>query len=75
MNKKITSLLVICLAALTIIYGCSSAALSSYIMRSVDGVPSEPVTAAEDPRQNAKLPHSKPHLEILGDPVDDVKPH
>lgn len=75
MNGKITSLLLICVVTLAIVYGCSSAALSSHVMRSVDCVPSKPTTVTEDPCQNVKLPHAKPNLEILGDPVDDVRPH
>lgn len=75
MNEKITSLLLICLVALSIAYGCSSTTLSSHETLSVDGVPSEPTTVTEDPRQNAKLPPPKPNFEILGDPVDDVRPH
>jgi hypothetical protein len=75
MNGKTTSLLLICIVTLAIVYGCSSAALSSHVMRSVDCVPSEPTTITEDSCQNVKLPHPKPNLEILGDGVDDVRPH
>ena len=75
MNEKITSLLLVCLVTLAIAYGCSSAALSSHVTRSVDGVSSELTTVTEDPSQNVKLSYPKPNLEILGDPVDDVRPH
>jgi len=75
MNEKITSLLLICLVALSIVYGCSSTALSKHTTRSVDAVPFGPTTVAEDPCQNAKLSHLKPNLDILGDSVDDVRPH
>ena len=75
MNEKITSLLSVCLVTLVIAYGCSSVALSSHVTRSVDGVSSELTTVTEDPRQNVKLPYPKPNLEILGDSVDDVRPH
>lgn len=75
MNEKITSLLLICLVTLVIVYGCGSTILSSHVTRSVDGVPSGPTTITEDPCQNGKLPCPKPNLDILGDDVDDVRPH
>lgn len=75
MNEKITSLLLICLVALSIVYGCSNAALPSHETLSVDGVSSGPTTIAEDPGKNAKLSRPKPNFDVLGDPVDDVKPH
>ena len=75
MNEKITSLVLICLVTLAIVYGCSSTALSSHATRSVDGVPSMPTTLTEDSRQNIKLFHPKPNLDILGDPIDGPKPH
>lgn len=75
MNEKITSLLLIGLVALSIVYGCSNTALPSHETLSVDGVSSGPTIIAEDPGKNAKLPPPKPNFEILGDPVDDVKPH
>ena len=75
MNEKITSLLLICLVALSIVYGCSNTALPSHEALSVDGVSSGPTTIAEDLGKNAKLSCPKPNLDILGDPVDDVRPH
>ncbi|TET20746.1 hypothetical protein E3J74_02155 [Candidatus Bathyarchaeota archaeon] len=75
MNEKITSLLLICLVTLAILYGCSSTALSNHTTRSIDAVPSGPTTVTEDPIQNGKLSCPKPNLDILGDEVDDVRPH
>jgi len=75
MNKKITSLLLICLVALSIVYGWGNTALPSHETLSVDGVASGPTTIAEDPGKNARLSRPKPNFDILGDPVDDVKPH
>jgi len=75
MNDKITSLVLICLVTLAIVYGCSSTALCNHATRSVDGVPSRPTTLTEDPHQNVKLSHPKPNLDILGDPIDGPKPH
>lgn len=75
MNEKITSLLLICLVTLVIVYGCGSTALSSHVTSSVDGVPSRPTAVTEDPRQNVRMSHSKPNFGILGDDVDDVRPH
>lgn len=75
MNEKITSLLLVCLVALSIVYGYSSTALSNHETLSVDGVSSGSITGAEDSGKNAKLSRPKPNLDILGDPVDDVRPH
>jgi len=75
MNEKITSLLLICLVALSITYGCSSTALSSHLRRSVDGVPSRSPNVTEEPCQNGKLSNPGPNPNIMGDPVDDVRIH
>jgi len=75
MNEKITSLVLICLVTLAIVYGCSGTALPSHATRSVDGVPSRPTTLTEAPRQNVKLSHPKSNLDILGDHIDGPKPH
>jgi hypothetical protein len=75
MNEKITSLLLVCLVTLVIVYGCGSTVLSSHLTRSVDGAPSRSTIVTEDPCQNVKIAHPKPNFGILGDPVDDVRPH
>jgi hypothetical protein len=75
MNGKITSLLLVCLVALSIVYGCNSTALSSHLRRSVGGVPSRSPTVAEEPCQNGKLSYPGPNPGIMGDPVDDVRIH
>jgi hypothetical protein len=76
MNEKTTSLLLICLVALSIIYACnSSTTLSSHIKRSVDGVRSRSPTPSEETCQNGKLTYPGPHPGIMGDPVDDVRTH
>ena len=74
MNDKIASLLLICLVALSIVYVCSSTALSSHATQSVDAVPSGPTTVIGEPRQNVKLSNGEPTPRILGDPIDDPKP-
>jgi len=75
MKGKITSLLLICLVALSIVYGCNSTALSSHLSRSVDGVRSGSPGVTEEPCQNGKLSHPGPSPGIMGDPVDDVRTH
>ena len=75
MNEKITSLLLICLVALSITYGCSSTALSSHLRRSVDGIPSRSPNVTEESCQNGKLSHPGPKPIFMGDPVDDVRIH
>lgn len=75
MNEKIASLLLICLVALSIVYGCSSTALSSHATRSIDGVPFRPTTVTEETCQNVKLPYPEPNLDIMGDPIDGPRPH
>lgn len=75
MREKIVSLLLVCLVALSIVYGCSSAALSSQATQSMDAVPSRPTTVTEEIRQKGKLSRPGPPLNIMGDPIPDVKPH
>jgi len=73
MKEKIASLLLICLVALSIVYICSSTALSCHVPRSIDAVTSRPTSATEEPRQNVKLSYPEPIP--LGDPIDDPVPH
>ena len=73
MNEKITSLLLMCLVALSIIYGCGTA-FSNHLTWS-DGVPSGPTTAAEEPCQDVGLSCPEPNPDIMGDPIDDPTPH
>jgi hypothetical protein len=75
MNEKIASLLLVCLVALSIVYGCNSNALSSHLGRSVDSVPSRSPTVAEEPCQSGKLSYPGPNPDIMGDPIDDVRTH
>jgi hypothetical protein len=72
MKEKIAPLLLLCLVAVSIIYGFGSVASSSHDMRSIDAVPSRPTALTEDHHQNAKW--SYPRLVPLGDPVDDPTP-
>lgn len=73
-NKKIVSLLLVCLVAMSIVYSCSGTALSSHQTQSDDVVSSSPSKTTEGLGRSAKLAFREPNLEISGDPVDDPKP-
>ncbi len=75
MNGKTVSLLVICLVALSIVYGCSATALSSHATRSVDAVPSRTPSITEEDHENVRLSYVGPNTDILGDPIDNPSPH
>lgn len=74
MNKKIVSLLLLCLVALSIVYVCSITALSSHATQSIDVMASRATASTEEHHQNTKLSNGEPTPRILGDPIDDPKP-
>ena len=69
MNRKIVYLPLICLVALSIIYGCSTTALFSHAPQSTDDILCEFISATESACQSAEMYYP------LGDPIDDPKPH
>ena len=73
MKKRIASLLLVCSVVLSIVYSCSSIALSSHATESTDPVLSWPTTVTEELRPKRKL--SYPGLMPLGDPIDDPTPY
>ena len=75
MNGKIVSVLLVCLVAMSIVYVCSSTALSSHATQSIGAVPSGPTIVTEEIRQKGKLSPLGPPMSIMGDPIKDVKPH
>ena len=76
MDKRIASLLLVCLVVFSINCGCSLA-LSRHAAHSIDVVPSRPVTVTESSDADTELYNTKPNLRmhILGDIVDDPTPH
>ena len=76
MDKRIASLLLVCLVVFSINYGCSLA-LSRHAAHSIDVVPSRSVTVTESSDADTELSNTKPNLRmyILGDIVDDPTPH
>ena len=74
MIEKITSLLLVCVVALSIICACSSF-LSSHPAPSVEAISSGPSTVIEKPWRNSKLPIQEIRLHITGDPIDDPTPN
>ncbi len=74
MNRKIVSVLLICLVALSIVYSCSGMALSSQQLQSDEVLSSGTCNRSERLSRGPKLAFREPNLEISGDPVDDPKP-
>jgi len=76
MDKRIASLLLVCLVVFSINYGCSIA-LSSHIAQSIGVVPSRSITVTEDSGVSIETSDTKPNMRmrILGDIVDDPTPH
>jgi len=77
MNEKIASLLLIYLVTLSIVYVWSSSALSIDATHSKDVSPSGAIMLTEE---NHQMHTSVFYVEvqnpsILGDPIDDPKPH
>ena len=73
MKRKIASLLLLCLVAVSLFYGLNSIASSGQEIQSMDVAPSSPTTIIENPCQDIK--QSYPRLVPLGDDVDDPTPH
>lgn len=74
MKKKIASLLLVCIVALSIVYVCSTT-LYSRITQSMDAMPSRSTIVTDEIYQKEKLHSPEPPLKVTGDPVEDVKPH
>jgi hypothetical protein len=76
MDKRIASLLLVCLVVFSINYGCSLA-LSSHAAHSIDVVPSRSITVTEGSDVNTDISNTKPNMRmrILGDLIDDPTPH
>ena len=73
MKRKIASLLLVCLAAVSLFYGFSSITLYGHEIQSMHAMPSGPTTIVENPCQDTQ--QSYPRLVPLGDDVDDPTPH
>lgn len=74
MKKKIASLLLVCVVALSFVYVCSTT-LYSRLNQSMNAMLSRPTIVTEEIRQKGKLPRLGPPLKTTGDPVEDIRPH
>lgn len=72
MNKKIACLILICVAALPIVYACSNLTLFAQETH-IKNVSPKPVALTEDLLQQGKLSYPAPIP--TGDPVDNPIPH
>ncbi|UCC33567.1 MAG: hypothetical protein JSW53_00740 [Candidatus Bathyarchaeota archaeon] len=75
MKERLAGLLLVCLVALSIVYVCSSTILYCNVPPSLDGVTSWPALVLEEARHKGKPTDRGPPMDIMGDPVEDVKPH
>jgi len=69
MKEKTVILMLICLVALSIVYSCTGIAFSSHT------TPTGPTRVTEEKHPNVKPSYPEPNLNILGDPIDNPRPH